>query len=276
MGRKTTPTKQEQLETRKYPLLGEPIQPNIGSNETNRGDCCARIFFACMPLLACANILAFLYILIYNGGVNPTEVLISTASVDFEPQLEVIAVSVMGATFAIATTLSRDVQVRVYFCREGTYTFWLTAANFIGSMANTLAYVGFLLQTCTTEDILHDVGDYTFFGLAPIYAILQCVLLLKQTKYSLFVKIVFILMAVTVSAVAISLAILRDKIELQWFAVALNALYTGLFFVLFLVDPVDDELKEFFFFGCCRKKDGVSRGKEKSSMNNGSADVELA
>ena len=36
----------------------------------------------------------------------------------------------------------------------------------------------------------------------------------------------------------------------EWFAVAFSALFVGLFSTLFLVDPADDEIKDFF---CCRR-----------------------
>jgi hypothetical protein len=41
-----------------------------------------------------------------------------------------------------------------------------------------------------------------------------------------------------------------EQFEFEWLAAALNALYVGLMPTLFLVDPVDDELRAFF---CCRR-----------------------
>jgi hypothetical protein len=280
----TTMTKQQQLQIRKEPLLGESIRPNVGTNETNRGDCCARILFASMPIISCTFILAFLYLLIYKGGFKPAENLMSKAIAEYEPQQEIIVVSIVGATFGILTTLARDVQIGVYFSREGTYTSCLKAANSIGALANTLSYVGFLVLLFNkyeaedeTEDLLHDVGGYMFFGLGIFYAILQSALLCKQTQYSLFIKIVFVLMTVSETAVGIGFLVLRARgIQLQWFTVALISLYTGLFSVLFLIDPVDDELKEFFFFGCCRRMNINSPGKDRPSVNNGRAAIELA
>lgn len=276
----TAMTKQQQLQSRKAPLLGEPVRPNVGTNETNRGDCCARILFACMPLFSCAFILAIVYILIYKGDYHPTQTLISNAIAEYEPQQEIIVISFMGATFGILTTLARDVQIRVYFSREGTYTSFLKASNSIGSLANTLSFVGYLLLVfnkydAEDENLLHDVGGIMFFGLALLYAVLQSALLYKQTRYSLFIKTLFVLMAVTEIALVISFLV--DKApQLQWFTVAVISLYNGLFFVLLWIDPVDEELKEYFFFGFWRKKNANSQGKDRPSVNNGKAAIEMA
>mmetsp|Transcript_20301 Transcript_20301/g.31753 ORF Transcript_20301/g.31753 Transcript_20301/m.31753 type:complete len:304 (+) Transcript_20301:227-1138(+) len=303
MGFKSSPPKQpsiekqQQLQNRKEPLLGESIQPNVGTNQTNRGSCCARVFFAIIPLLSSAFIIAFLYILIFQGGNDPTQVLIGQAMAEYERQGEILAMAIMGSLFTIITTISREVQVRVYFSKEGTYTWGLTAMNTIGTLTNILAYVGYLLTVLNKYDdedekkaLLHVGGVLMFFVLAPLYALLQCALLFKQKKYSLFIKIVFVLVAVTEYAVAIAYLVLKDlSIQLQWFAVALMSLFTGLFSILFLVDPVDHELKEYFTFGCCRKKSGVSDGKgtrdrkdsppersESPSVDNRPDDISLA
>mmetsp|Transcript_21448 Transcript_21448/g.36586 ORF Transcript_21448/g.36586 Transcript_21448/m.36586 type:complete len:300 (-) Transcript_21448:656-1555(-) len=299
MGLKSKTTKQpdieeqqQQIQTRKQPLLGEPIRPNVGTNETNRGSCCARIFFAFMPLLSSALIIAFLYILIFEGKNDPTQVLIAQAMAGYERQSEIMAIALMGSAFAIITTIAREVQIRVYFTRDGTYTCCLQAMNSIGALANILAYVGYLLTVFNkydaedeTKAFLHVVGLLLFFILAPLYALLQCALLFKQTQYSMFIKIIFLLMAVLEYAVVIGYLVLKENaIIIEWFAVALISMYTGLFFVLFLIDPVDDELKEYFTLGCCRKKSGANERKDRPSVskrndppaNNRAEDIELA
>lgn len=283
--------KQQQLQTRKEPLLGEQIRPNVGTNQTNRGSCCARIFFAIMPLLSSALMIAFLYTLIYDGGNDPTQVLIGQAMAEYEQQQVMMAIAIMGSVFAIITTISREVQVRVYFSKEGAYTCCLMAMNTIGTLTNILAYVGYLLTVLYKYDdgdekkaLLHVGGVLMFFVLAPLYALLQCALLFKQKKYPLSIQITFLLVAVIEYAVVIAYLALKDtSIQLEWFAVALISLHTGLFCVVFLVDPVAEELKDYFTFGCCRNKSGASDRKHTPSerkdsppVNNRSDDISMA
>ena len=282
--RPTAAEKLQQLQSRKEPLLGEPIRPNVGTNEINRGGCCTRIFFALIPLLSLALILSFLYILIYEGEVDLTKVSLSQAMGEFEPHHEILGVALMGSTFTIITTIAREIQIRVYFSREGAYSFCLQATNSIGSLANIIAYVGFVIAVFYEYDseddrraLLHVVGMLAFYALAPLYACLQSSLLFKQTQYSMSVKIVFLFVAVVEYALAIGYLVMREKaIQLQWFAFASIPLYTGLFFILFLIDPVDDELKEYFSFGCCQKNNGNGMGRESSSVNGNRSAIELA
>lgn len=283
--------KQQQMQTRKEPLLGEQIRPNVGTNQTNRGSCCARIFFAIIPLLSTAQIIAFLYILIYDGGNDPTQVLIGQAMAEYGQQQLMMAIAIMGSVFAIITTISREIQVRVYFTKEGTYTCCLMAMNTIGTLTNILAYVGYLLTVLYKYDdedekkaLLHVGGVLMFFVLAPLYALLQCALLFKQKKYPLSIQILFLLVAVVEYAVAIAYLVLKElSIQLEWVAVALISLHTGLFCIVFLVDPVAEELKDYFTFGCCRKKSGVSgrkytpsERKDRPPVNNRSDDISMA
>ena len=250
--KRTSPTKsptdkQKQLQIRKEPLLGELVRPNVGTNETNHKDCCARIFFAFMPLLSTALIIAFLYILIYEGENDPTKILIGQAMAGYERQTEIMAISLLGSVFAIITTIAREVQIRVYFSRDGAYTFCLQMMNSIGALTNILAYVGYLLSVFNKYDdedesktLLHVGGVLMFLVLAALYALLQCALLFKQKRYSLFAKIIFLLVAVIEYGVTTAYLVLKEKaIQLEWFAVALISLYNGLFCILFLIDPVD-------------------------------------
>ena len=269
------PDKKQQLQIRKEPLLGETIRPNVGTNQTNRKDCCARIFFAFMPLLSSAFIISFLYILMNVGGNDRTKVLIGQAMAAYERPAEIMVLAVLGSVFAILTTIAREIQIRVYFSKDGEYTFCLQAMNSIGALANILAYVGYLLSVFNKYDdedekkaLLHMGGVLMFLVLAPLYALLQCFLLFKQKQYSLFVKIIFLIVGVCEYGVSIAYLVLKEQaIQLEWFAVALISLFNGLFFILFLIDPVEDELKEYFSFGCLRKKSGTSERKVSPSKN---------
>ena len=278
--KRTSPTKppldkKQQLQIRKEPLLGETIRPNVGTNQTNRKDCCARIFFAFMPLLSSAFIISFLYILMNVGGNDRTKVLIGQAMAAYERPAEIMVLAVLGSVFAILTTIAREIQIRVYFSKDGAYTFCLQAMNSIGALTNILAYVGYLLSVFNkyddedeTKALLHMGGVLMFLVLAPLYALLQCFLLFKQKQYSLFIKIILLLVGVAEYGVSIAYLVLKEQaIQLEWFAVALISLFNGLFFILFLIDPVEDELKEYFSFGCLRKKSGTSERKVSPSKN---------
>ena len=278
--KRTSPTKppldkKQQLQIRKEPLLGETIRPNVGTNQTNRKDCCARIFFAFMPLLSSAFIISFLYILMNVGGNDRTKVLIGQAMAAYERPAEIMVLAVLGSVFAILTTIAREIQTRVYFSKDGEYTFCLQAMNSIGALANILAYVGYLLSVFNkyddedeTKALLHMGGVLMFLVLAPLYALLQCFLLFKQKQYSLFVKIIFLIVGVCEYGVSIAYLVLKEQaIQLEWFAVALISLFNGLFFILFLIDPVEDELKEYFSFGCLRKNSGTSERNASPSKN---------
>ena len=279
--------KQQQMKQRKYPLLGETI-PNVGTNKRKPGNCCIRVIFGFLPLLFAAVIMGFLYLLIYKGGAQPMETSVSLAMSAFEPQNELIGIAIFGGTLGIITTWSRDVQIAVHFGRDGTYNCCLKATNAIAALSNTFGYIGFVLLTVykidsedETEGLIHTIGSFMFFGLASLYAILQSAILFKQKQYPKCIKIVLLLVAITETALIVGYVILEEQAYvLEWVAVALIAFYIGLFFILFCVDPVDDELVDFFCC-CCRcccrrRKKGVSVGKNTRPVNTGRAAVELA
>ena len=67
----------------------------------------------------------------------------------------------------------------------------------------------------------------------------------------MFSKIIMTIVPVASILCSVVFAIQQeDGYQYEWFAVALAAIFIGLFVILFLTDRCDDELEEFF---CCKK-----------------------
>ena len=155
-------------------------------------------------------------------------------------------------------TIMRNIQINVYHRRQGSESTAMSVLNYIATISNILAYVGFILLAVFDLDdpnpsyrVIHYVGSVMYFALAGFYGLLQAYLLCKQTQYPMFCKIVFTMVCSAAIASSIIYISNFDKnFELEWFAVALHAIYVGLMSLLFHVNPVDDELRDFF---CCRK-----------------------
>mmetsp|Transcript_18870 Transcript_18870/g.40833 ORF Transcript_18870/g.40833 Transcript_18870/m.40833 type:complete len:178 (+) Transcript_18870:331-864(+) len=160
-------------------------------------------------------------------------------------------------------TAMRNIQINVYHRRQKSESRTMRFLNLIAAIANIAAYVGFVLLALFDIDEpgqapqIHYIGAYMYFGLSGLYGVLHIFLLCKQTHYPMFVKILFTLVPLTTIACTIIYAVKpEENIAFEWFSVALAAIYVGLFSILFLVDSVDDELRDFF---CCRRG---NRGRE--------------
>ncbi len=121
--------------------------------------------------------------------------------------------------------------------------------NYIAIISNILAYLGFILLAAFDEidpnpsyRVIHSVGSVMYFVLTGFYGLLQTYLLCKQTQYPMFCKIVFTLVcsaAIASSIIYISslyISNMAEKFEMEWFAVALDAIFVGLMSLLFHVD----------------------------------------
>lgn len=89
-----------------------------------------------------------------------------------------------------------------------------------------------------------------YFILSGVYGVLHMYLLCKQVHYPMFCKIIFTI--VPMATIVCTIIYCVDPPEyyaFEWFSVALAAINVGLISILFLVDSVDDELRDFF---CCR------------------------
>lgn len=236
----------------------QPLLPTTVQGVSGRCGACSHLFLLFIPILGCSFLLAALYLLMYRLGVQITETSISFCLANYEPKVEVLVVISAGATLMFVVTMMRNIQIEVYHRRQGSESTAMRVLNYIATMSNILAYVGFILLAVFDLDdpnpfyrVIHYVGSVVYFALTGLYGLLQTYLLCKQTQYPMFCKIVFTMVssAAIVSSI-IYISNLEENFELQWFAVALHAIYVGLMSLLFHVDPIDDELRDFF---CCRQ-----------------------
>jgi hypothetical protein len=239
------------------PKKSDPLLPTSIQGVSGRCGACSNLFLLFIPILGCSLVLAALYLLTYRLEVQITETSISSCLANYEPKLEVLVVIAAGATLMFVVTMMRNIQINVYHRRQGSESTAMRVLNYIATMSNILAYIGFILLAVFDVDdpnpfnrVIHYVGSVMYFTLAGLYGLLQTYLLCKQRQYPMFCNIVFTMVcsAAIVSSI-IYISNLEENFELEWFAVALHAIYVGLMSLLFHVDPVDDELRDFF---CCR------------------------
>jgi hypothetical protein len=70
----------------------------------------------------------------------------------------------------------------------------------------------------------------------------------------IIVKVFFTILSLVTIAFIITYAVkMEEAYVTEWIAVALGAIFVGLMSILFCIDPVDDELGDFF---CCRSGRG--------------------
>lgn len=244
------------------PLLPQSWQENEG--ESSRCGACGRLILLLLPVLGCSFLLATLYLLVYRLDVSITDVSVSQCLTDYEPKIEVLVLIFIGATFMFIVTVMRNIQISVYHRRHKSESIFMRIINFTAAVSNILAYVGFVLVALFDLDgpgeapKIHFIGSYMYFGLSGLYGLLHSFLLCKQTQYPMFCKIILTLVPLAGVACSIIFAVVMGEgYEYEWFTVALAALFVGLMSILFLVDPVDDELRDFF---CCRRgKRNVSK-----------------
>ncbi|KAK1747116.1 hypothetical protein QTG54_002460 [Skeletonema marinoi] len=207
------------------------------SNEADGGksNACIRLVLGVLPLLGCNIILAVLYLLQAKLGITMNDSSVSQALADYEPNLEFLST-----------------------------TCGMKALNSIAAFANITAYAGFVLLALFPVDAeserdrqLHNVGSYLYFGLSGLYGLLHTFLLWKQTQYPSIIKVMFTIVPLVTIAFSITYVVKMEEAYMtEWITVALGAIFVGLMSLLFCVDPVDDELIDFF---CCRRGGDKSR-----------------
>ena len=236
----------------------DPLLPTTVQGKSGRCGTCSHLILLFIPVLACSLVIAALYLLTYHLGVQITETSISLCLAIYEPKVEVLVVISAGATLMFVVTMMRNIQVDVYHRREGSQSTVMRVLNYIATISNILAYLGFiLLAAFDTDDpnpsyrVIHYVGSVMYFALTGFYGLLQTYLLCKQTQYPMFCKIVFTLVcSAAIASSIIYVSNMAENFEMEWFAVALHAIFVGLMSLLFHDDPVDDELRDFI---CCRQ-----------------------
>lgn len=241
----------------------DPLIPQYDDGESRCGSC-GRAFLLLLPILGCSFILATLYLLVYRLDVSIKDVSVSQCLADYEPKIEVLVMIFIGATLMFTVTVMRNIQISVYHRRQKSESIFVRIINFIAAASNIFSYVGFVLVALFDLDgpgdapRIHLIGSYMYFVLNGLYGLLHSYLLCKQSQYPIFCKIVLTLVPSAGTACSIIYAVVMGEgYEFEWFSIALGAIFVGLMSILFIVDPVDDELGDFF---CCR------RGKRRVSM----------
>jgi len=242
------------------------IQKNAGTKDAGggKGSACTRMVLALLPVLGCSIILAVLYLLTYKLDITVNDSSVSQALADYEPNIEILVLIFIGATLMITVTICRDIQIYVYHRRRRSTTCGMKTLNFIAAFANITAYIGFVLLALfkidgesETERLLHSVGTLMYFGLSGLYGLVHTFLLWKQTQYPCIIKVVFTIVPLVTIAFSIIYVLKQEEAYVtEWITVALAAIFVGLMSILFCIDPVDDELREFFC--CCRRGGGKS------------------
>jgi len=246
-------------------IMYRPARPKVGN--------CGHFLILSLPILAMTFTLAFLIVLLmfdrdkkqqdsYLGSIN--EDTVSFIMSEYEPYTEIIALSSVACLLVSLVTVARNIQIGVYHKRNGqSISMCMKVVNYIAAIVNILSYIGLIIAVAfkvTQEDPswarqAHFIGALTFFAGTAIYALLHSVLLWNQTQYPLIVKNLFLIFAIVivVCSLAFAIPILMTGLSeeetqpvFEWVAIFMTAIHIGFFAVLFHIDPVDDELIEFF------------------------------
>ena len=205
---------------------------------------------------------------------------------------KLVLIPMLVSSFLIfVVTMSRNIQVRVYFSRRKQYTNTISAINKFATIMNIFAYVAFIVVAVNKDDpslygsnverTLHLYAAALYFIFSNIYVVLHTSLLLLQRKdegtsdddddeeaqggnngtvdnesvpqqFPLLLKINFALYTIVIVFCSVWFLLHMhdsDVAIFEWVAILFNALYIMLFSILFHIDPIEDELSEFFFSG---------------------------
>jgi hypothetical protein len=233
-----------------------------------------------LPLMACGMVVAILGLLISNfeaeQSIQTTS--ISAALEVYQPYSEIVLLASLAAVLTFAVTAARNIQIAVSMQRSkyntnldgksvsSPYTCGSRFINATAALVNAVAYVGFVLliafrinqEEPSYAILMHTIGAFVYFGGISFYALAHAYLLSQQDreKYPRLLKGMFIglSLAIVVCVVIFGLNFERmEALEFEWAAVFLAAIHAGLFSILFHIDNVDDEVRDFFggFFRCC-------------------------
>ena len=256
------------------PGIYRPAAPMIGL--------CGHLVILSLPILAMAFTIAFLIVLLvfdrsqiqnnndnadgdygvagyYRSISNDT---ISYIMSQYEPYWQLIVLVSISCLLVSVVTIARNIQIEIYHKRTQSIIF-MKVINYVASIVNVLSYGGLIVAVAfktTQEDPswslkAHYIGASTFFGGSAIYALLQSILLWNQSQYPIAVKVPFLVLAVVVVTCSLVFASsiwtngLGEDAEnpvYEWAAGFTAAVGIGFHAVLFHIDPVDDELAEFF------------------------------
>lgn len=233
--------------------------------------CLCRSITLMFPLNGCLFIMLALYVL--AQGVSISELTVSDRMADYGDQRKLLTIMFIGASCIFVTGAMRKIQFRVYQQRIGDDSKLWHALNVIAAASLILAYMGFCVLAIfdVNENLqVHLIGAFAYFIMSNLFGLLHMAMLWRQKQYPLYLKIVFSLIPIAATASSIAYMLSLNELgvipgplyTLEWLAIALHALLVGCTVLLFLHDPVDDELRDFF---CCRRGRGGS-GEQSSGI----------
>jgi len=144
--------------------------------------------------------------------------------------------------------------------------------NAIATIINIASYIGLIilvLYKAEADDeqrnLGHTIGAFLFFFGTAIYAVLHSYLLWTQRNYNIVLKLWFTLLATVIMTSTMVFMYTRldnvlgegygtvglELTVFEWVAVITTAVNIGCMSLLFYVDPVDDEIRDFLVFFCC-------------------------
>ena len=230
---------------------------------------CGHFFIVSLPLLVCGLTLAILGCLIYSfeDGTSINNISVSGALETYEPYSTIVILAAFIAIISFAVTASRNIQIAVSMQRArngngnlSSYSCMNRFLNIVAAIINVAAYVGFTLliafrlnqEEPAFARNAHFYGAVLYFSGIAAYSVIHSMLLYYQDpeKYPKWVKALFAILTIAILVCVIAFGIdLQGNVEFEWMAVVFMSLYMGLFSVLFHIDNVDDEVRD-FFGGC--------------------------
>jgi len=142
--------------------------------------------------------------------------------------------------------------------------------NAIATIINIASYIGLVILVlykaeADDDSLGHTIGAALFFWGTAIYSVLHSYLLWTQHNYNIVLKLLFTVLATVIATSTLVFMYTRadnvfgddygtaglEMTVFEWTAVMTTAVNIGFMSLLFYVDPVDDEIRDFLVFFCC-------------------------
>jgi hypothetical protein len=210
----------------------------------------------------------------YYGSIQSRT--ISIIMSEYEPFMQLVVLVSLGALLTCIVTVARNIQIYIYQKRNPSTTYTINKIlNVFATIVNIISYVGLVITVAIKSDqnkIVHYIGASIFFAGTGLYSILHSYLLWTQKQYPILIKLWFTLFSIIISICSIVFGFSVLSVEgglsslseeeaeatllpqYEWAAVITTSISIGFYTILFYIDPVDDEIRDFFFChrrGCC-------------------------
>ena len=269
---------------------------NSGDRRTSSVGCCGHLLILCLPIVASSFILALLIVLLrfditstqnqnqnQNQEANNEVVVVEgyydtiqsqTISIimkDYSPYWELILLSSVGAFLTCVVTIARNIQIYIYQQRHVDTTYTMNKLlNLVATIVNIISYIGLIITVAikadSQDEIIHYIGAVLFFVGTGLYSVLHSYLLWTQKEqYNIFLKLLFTVFGVIIGVCSIvfGYSVLDGGLseeatlpEYEWAACITTSISIGFYTILFYMDPVDDEIRDFFLCRYYRRRRG--------------------